>query len=124
MVDYESYRQQQLRLRAEKRVKAKISFYWHLASYVIVNATFVAAYYVTVEFFNSTATEPWFLWVMLSWGIGLLFHAVAVYLIPMLNTTDFDRMVDHEMTKMNKPMGHQYPELSHEEREVIAGNIK
>ncbi len=32
---------------AEKRVKAKISFYWHLASYIVVNTFLIGIYLIT-----------------------------------------------------------------------------
>jgi hypothetical protein len=62
-------------LRAQKRVKAIVGFYWHLASYIIVNLFLVILITSNgVEFFSfgtfSTA---------IFWGIGLFFHFMGVF---------------------------------------------
>ncbi len=60
--------------RAEKRVKARIGFYYHLTAYIIVNLMLVFIWY-------STGRESqWFWWPMMGWGIGLLFHGMGVFL--------------------------------------------
>ncbi len=59
--------------RAKKRVEAKFGFYIHLAVYLAVNALLV-----TINL--STSTEYlWFKWSLMGWGIGVLFHALAVF---------------------------------------------
>ncbi|HEX2915672.1 MAG TPA: 2TM domain-containing protein [Chloroflexia bacterium] len=88
---YDAYR------RAEKRVKAKIGFYWHLASYVIVNGLFIAIYLLT----SAAAGDlyyPWFIWPMMMWGIGLAFNAASVFLFN--EGAVKDRMLDQELRRM------------------------
>ena len=58
---------------ATKRVRAKKGFYSHLTAYVIVNLMLVAIWYFT------GAGYFWPMWVMLFWGIGLIFNAVAAF---------------------------------------------
>lgn len=65
--------QQQLRARAEKRVKELKGFYVNLLTYGVVNLGL---------FLINLLTSPgywWFLWVMLGWGIGLVAHAAHVF---------------------------------------------
>ncbi|MFK7782474.1 2TM domain-containing protein [Psychroserpens sp.] len=62
-------------LRAQKKVKAIIGFYWHLASYVIINIFIMIVITSNgVKFFSfgtfSTA---------IFWGIGLFFHFLGVF---------------------------------------------
>ncbi len=62
-------------LRAQKKVKAIVGFYWHLASYVIVN--FVLIILITTNggrlfSFGTFSTA-------LFWGIGLAFHFLGVF---------------------------------------------
>ncbi|WMI64475.1 2TM domain-containing protein [Aestuariibaculum sp. YM273] len=62
-------------LRAKQKVKKILGFYWHLASYIIVNL-FIIILIVSNggEFFSfGTFATPLF------WGIGLLFHFLSVY---------------------------------------------
>ena len=76
--------------RAERRVRAKIGFYYHLAAYVIVNLTLVFIWYFTgVEY-------PWFLWPMMGWGIGLFFHGMGVFLS---TGTMKERMIQKELER-------------------------
>ncbi|WP_179336550.1 2TM domain-containing protein [Winogradskyella ludwigii] len=62
-------------LRAKKRVKAIVGFYWHLASYVIVNVFLIILITSSgVKFFSfGTFSTAFF------WGIGLAFHFVGVF---------------------------------------------
>ena len=80
-------------IRAEKRVKAKIGFFYHLIVYVIVNLTLVFIWY-------STGVEnQWFWWPMVGWGIGLLFHGMGVF----LSTGSMkERMIQKEMEREKK----------------------
>jgi hypothetical protein len=61
---------------ATKIVDARIGFYIHLAVFAVVNAGLFAINL-------STATEHlWFKWPLLGWGIGVFFHALAVFVFP------------------------------------------
>lgn len=65
--EYERYQ------KAQKQVKEIKGFYGHLTSYVIVLAILI---YINLKY---TPEYLWFIWTMLGWGIGLLFHAMRVF---------------------------------------------
>lgn len=58
----------------EKRVAEMKDFIEHLTAYVIVNGFLMVLNLVT------NPGSWWFLWVVFSWGIGLVFHAVDVFM--------------------------------------------
>ena len=62
-------------LRAQKRVKKLVGFYWHLASYLIVNL-FIIIIIVSsgVSLFHFATWSTAFFW-----GIGLFFHFLGVF---------------------------------------------
>jgi hypothetical protein len=64
------------RERAIRRIRAKRGFWVHFAVYLAVNALLVAIWAMT-----STAYF-WPVWPMLGWGIGVVAHAVSVYVGP------------------------------------------
>ena len=59
--------------RAQKRVAAKIGFYIHFAIYLIVSIA------LTSINLGSSSEYLWFKWPVMGWGIGILFHALSVY---------------------------------------------
>ncbi|WP_127509163.1 2TM domain-containing protein [Actinoplanes solisilvae] len=62
------------RARAVRRVHQKLGVQIHALSYVIGNAAQIVVWWLaTPELFF------WPLWSIGSWGIGLLFHVLAVY---------------------------------------------
>jgi len=69
------YLKEEAYLRAKAKVKKIVGFYWHLASYVIVN-TFIIVILVSngnrLFSFGTFATA-------LFWGIGLMFHFLSVF---------------------------------------------
>jgi len=65
--------EEEIREIATKRVRAKRGFYSHLIAYIIVNLMLVAIWYFTGHGYF------WPMWVMLFWGIGLIFNAVAAF---------------------------------------------
>jgi len=72
--EYEKYQ------RAKAQVKEIKGFYSHLSSYVVVIAILI---YINL---NYSPEYLWFLWTLVCWGIGLLFHAMRVFnWIPFLN---------------------------------------
>ncbi len=72
--EYERYQ------RALKQVKEIKGFYGHLTSYVIVLAILI---YLNLKY---TPEYLWFIWTLLGWGIGLLFHGIRVFnWFPFLN---------------------------------------
>jgi hypothetical protein len=65
--------EEEIREIATRRVRAKKGFYSHLTAYIIVNLMLVAIWYFTGHGYF------WPMWVMLFWGIGLIFNAVSVF---------------------------------------------
>ncbi len=59
---------------AERRVKQRLELWWHLGSYVIVNVFLIIVWALT------GAGYPWFIWVMLGWGIGVAFHIMHYFM--------------------------------------------
>ena len=59
--------------QATRTVNARIGFGIHLAAYLLVKALLIGI--------NLTATPDrlWFPWALGGWGIGLAFHAFAVF---------------------------------------------
>ncbi|MCH4552394.1 2TM domain-containing protein [Aestuariibaculum lutulentum] len=71
----ERFYREEAYLRAKQKVKKILGFYWHLASYIIVNI-FIIIVIVSnggeLFSFGTFATA-------LFWGIGLAFHFLSVY---------------------------------------------
>lgn len=88
----EAYRQ------AERRVKAKMGFYWHLASYLLVNGFLITIYLLT-SWANNDFYYPWFIWPLLGWGIGLFFNFLAVFVFPDTPASR-QRMIEKELGTM------------------------
>ncbi len=98
---------------AEKRVKAKMGFYWHLASYIVVNAFLIGIYLMTC--WDGTTWNwyyPWFVWTLGGWGMGLLFNFLAVYVFPD-NGAARQKMIDAEMQRMGVPTPTYIPTTSY-----------
>jgi len=83
---------------AEKRVEERMALWWHLGSYVIVNTFLVIIWAI------SGAGYPWFIWVMIGWGIGVVFHLMH-YLLNVHAEGSRDRMVQKEMEKLQRKQG-------------------
>jgi 2TM domain len=60
--------------QAKARVEALKGFYIHFAFYLMVNAGLFLINAIT-------ASNWWFYWPLLGWGIGLTAHALAVFVI-------------------------------------------
>lgn len=59
--------------KAKKRVEAKIGFYIHLVVYVGVNILLI------IINLRTSSQYLWFKWPLIGWGIGVLFHALGVF---------------------------------------------
>jgi len=96
--------------QAERRVRAKLGFYWHLASYVLVNGLLIVIYLLTGPLISGF-TYPWFIWPMFGWGIGLLFHFMGTFVFSSVSSDDSRRrMIEAEMRRMGAyPPGSAYP---------------
>jgi hypothetical protein len=63
-------------LNPSKRVaRAKIGLLIHLAVYVLVNALLIGIN------LSTPSAHYWFVWPLAGWGLGLLAHAVAFFLL-------------------------------------------
>jgi 2TM domain len=60
---------------AKRRVKELKDFYRNLITYVVVNFTLIIINFVT------SPDSLWFYWVTIFWGIGILFHALNVFIL-------------------------------------------
>ena len=74
----EKIRKEDAYLRAKKHVKKIVGFYWHLASYIIVNLFLISLIAINTDssesFWNFGTFSTLFFW-----GIGLAFHAMGVF---------------------------------------------
>ena len=59
--------------KAKARAEAKLGFYIHLPIYIVVSIVLVA---INVQ---SPVEYLWFKWPVMGWGIGVIFHAIAVF---------------------------------------------
>lgn len=86
--------------RAERRVRAKLGFYSHLASYVLVNGLLIVIYLLTGPIAGNY-NYPWFVWPMFGWGIGLMFHFLGVFIFSNNNSEETRRqLIEEEMRRM------------------------
>lgn len=88
----------ELRKKAEKRVKERIALLSHIGTYVVINA------FLVVIWALSGAGYPWFLWVMAGWGVGLAINIFA-YFAGSRGEAAKDRMLQKEMEKIRKEQG-------------------
>lgn len=102
-----NYEYTQVYKQAAQHVKAKIGFYWHLAVYLVINAFLFGIYLV-----NSLVLDwfgyPWFLWPLAAWGIGLIFHSLAVFVFPD-SPARRQQMIARELGRLNLPAVPTYP---------------
>lgn len=72
-----NYEREEAYLRAKKRVKKIVGFYWHLASYVVIN---IFILYLISQNLNG---DPFWSFNVFStvfyWGIGIFFHFMGVF---------------------------------------------
>lgn len=80
---------------ARHHVERKIGFYIHLAVFLTVNAGLLLINFVLVP------GRIWAFWPLAGWGIGLLFHRLAV-LLHAPGTHWKQRMIDNELRKIKK----------------------
>lgn len=77
---------------AKKRVEAKMSFYTHLSIYVAVILLLLV-----INLLSSPSTI-WFHWPMMGWGIAIVLHGVAVFVLPGRFAVT-EKMIEKEMNK-------------------------
>ncbi len=90
--------EEDLRTKAEERVKERIGLYWDIAAYLIINGFLVILWALTKGEGNA---GYWFVWPLLGWGIGLLFHIFGVVTGEKSEAVR-ERMIQKEMEKMKK----------------------
>ena len=78
--------------RIEKRVEEKLGFYLHLATYFVVNLFLISLNVIV------SPGSYWFFWPLLGWGMGLILHALAVFVFGG-GSEIRRRMIDDEMLK-------------------------
>jgi hypothetical protein len=64
-----------LRAKAEARVKAREDFRIHLLIYALVNAMLWVVWFLG----GADVSEPWPIYALLGWGIGIVAHWYTVY---------------------------------------------
>lgn len=90
---------EEIRQRAERRVKAQVGFLWHLAAYLCINV------FLWVQWFTQPNNPDRFpILLTFGWGIGLFFHGVNVFfrsgLMDRLNNQAFEREVAMEKQRL------------------------
>ena len=81
---------------ARKRVEEKKGFFIHLAVYIIINTLLVFIWLMTGAGF-----PPWFIYPLLGWGIGLLFHFLGVFVFS--RRTGWERKaIEKEVERIKK----------------------
>lgn len=93
-----SEHEHELRLEARKRAQLKLSFFGHLAIYLVVNVILLVVNLLT------SPGALWFYWPMLGWGIGVAAHGVTVYATD-LGQGLLGRMEKGEMDRLRKVSG-------------------
>jgi protein-S-isoprenylcysteine O-methyltransferase Ste14 len=64
---------EKLHKQARRRIRERREFWQHAVAYVVVNAGLVGIWWIT------GAGYFWPAWVMIGWGIGLVFHALNTF---------------------------------------------
>ncbi len=99
MVDKGSEEYQAAYERAEKKVKARVDFFRHLAAYLVVNGLIFFIWLFT-DGLKQGWRNPWFLWPLGGWGIGLLFHCLNVFVFESEAVARYtQRQIEKEMSK-------------------------
>lgn len=74
---------------ARAKATAKVEFRIHLVTYIAVNSL------LAIINFTLTPGHIWFIWPLLGWGIGIIFHALSVYYST--HKSIKERMIEKEM---------------------------
>jgi len=78
--------------KARRQVERKLGFYIHLSVYLAVNSGLIMLNVLLAS------AKPWAVFPLLGWGIGLLFHGLAVFLHASGSAWK-QRMIDNELKK-------------------------
>ena len=66
--------EEQIYEQAKQRVEARKGFFIHLIVYICVNILLII-----IWAFVAGAGFPWFIFPLVGWGIGLLFHGLGIF---------------------------------------------
>lgn len=78
--------------KAKKRVEARLGFYIHLIVYILVNALLI------IINMRTSPEYSWFIWPLIGWGIGLLFHGIGAFVFTG-EPAYKEKMIEKEMKK-------------------------
>ena len=81
-----------LEARARKRVRARSDFLVHLAIFLVANLGLVALWKL------AGGGYPWFLWVLIPWGMGMVGHGLTLLIGP--ESPVEERAIKREMTRL------------------------
>jgi pilus assembly protein TadC len=73
-----NFNKEEAYLRAKKKLDKLKGFYWHLASYIVVNAFLIIMIAINLDYDKSIWQFGTFA-TAIFWGIGLAFHAMGVF---------------------------------------------
>ena len=93
----------ELRAKAEKTVEAKLGFKRHLTVYLVINAFLFAIWLITALVSGGGAWFPWFVFVLVGWGIGLTMHGYKVYYGE--DEAKREKLVSEEMQRLREAQG-------------------
>lgn len=82
---------------ARKRAEAKAGFWIHLGIYIVVNAFLAAQWWII----TGGSGFPWFLPVLLGWGIGIAAHFLSVF----AGKSYVDREAQKELERLRQQRG-------------------
>ncbi len=82
----------ELRELARRRVRERNGLIIHALTYVVVNAGIVTMWMVAGHGY------PWFAWLMLFWGVGLIAHAITYGIGP--GSPREGRAVERELRRL------------------------
>jgi hypothetical protein len=94
----------ELRQKAEKIVEARRGFKTNLFAYLIINVMIFVIWLIVALTTSPHLWFPWFLFPLVGWGIGIAFHAQAVYGGAKFESRRED-MVQKEMDRIKKEQG-------------------
>ena len=96
--------EEELYKMAKKRIKVKKVFATHAGVYFIVNFCLFAMNILTFFSGDSDGRYPWFLWVVLGWGIGLGCHYISMVAKLKFDLKDstLQREIDHLSKNFNR----------------------
>ena len=88
------YTDEELRKRARKAAEDRAGFYIHLGIYLAVNAFLISIWWFT----GGISVFPWFIFVTVGWGIGIVAHGLGVF----RGVSYVDRKTLEEYKKLKK----------------------